>query len=287
MYWLAVVLATLVSARVPAQLLWGLPYLVFANALGVTVHPLLPHSIPWWSLATEVQFYLLLPVVGLLLRSRAGRVALGALVVGWAVFYGAVLGRLITPFTPTGKIMLTSSIVGRAPLFGLGMLAAWLHLRWGARLRRRLGASRLARAGACDLLLVALVLAGGALLGWVVFLGIGRVFIGFRPLWHAGAGICMTAILLVLLLAPLRLRPLFVNPLLARIGVVSYSLFLIHLWPLAIVLGLFGFSGQPADGWTPKAALAAALALAVCLGLAALGYRFVERPFLERKARVA
>jgi len=287
MWWLTVALATLLSAHRPEHYLWALPHMVFANAFGFPVHPLLPYSIPWWSLATEVQFYLLLPVVGRLLCSRGGRVTLIALAVAWAVLYGAMLARLGPEIAMTTRIQLSSSIVGRAPVFGLGMLAAWIHLRWGARLRAWLEASRLARAGGCDLVVVALVLLGGTLLSRVFFLGTARVFHGAWPLWHVAAGGCMTAIMLLLLLAPLRLRPLFVNPVLARIGVVSYSLFLTHLVPMSIVLGLFGFSGKPSDGWTLAATLAAFVALAVCLGLAELGYRFVERPFLVRKARVA
>jgi len=287
MWWFTVALVMLISVRVPQHLLWGLQYMVFANAFGFSVPPLLPYSIPWWSLATEVQFYLLLPIVGLLLGSRGGRAALVLLLVAWAVFYGDVLANAVPGLSATGRIALTSSIVGRLPVFGLGMLAAWIHLGWGARLRAWLATSRLARAGACDVAVVALVLLGGALLGWVTSLGVAHVFRGARPLWHVGASVCMTAIMLLLLLAPLRLRPLFVNPVLARIGVVSYSLFLIHLQPMSIVLGLFGFAGQDAGGWTLRALGAALVALAVCLALAELGYRFVEKPFLVRKARVA
>jgi peptidoglycan/LPS O-acetylase OafA/YrhL len=142
--------------------------------------------------------------------------------------------------------------------------------------------------GGTDLSIVVLVLAGGVLLGAVTYLGNARAHAGIRPLWHVGIAACMTAILLLVLLAPLRLRVLWVNPVLGRIGVLSYSLFLIHLWPMDWVVTRFhgGHTPTPA-GWTPGACLTVLLLLAGCLALSELTYRFIELPFLTRKARVA
>lgn len=285
MWWLAVAVATIVSTRVPEQLLWGVPYLFFADAFGFPVHALLPHSLPWWSLVTEVQFYLVLPIVGLLLCSRAGRWGLLALVVVWIGAYVAVLSR-VGGLTMTTKIALVSNLFGRAPLFAFGMLAAWVHLRWGESIRARLAVSHVASTGVADLMMLALVWAGGTLLAEMVFVGIGGQLVRFRPLWHIGAGVVLTAILLVLLLAPLRTRALWVNPLLCRVGVLSYSLYLIHLWPLDVALARFRtLPPAPPNGWTLPATLTVLAVLAACLGLSELTYRFVERPFLVRKAR--
>jgi peptidoglycan/LPS O-acetylase OafA/YrhL len=284
LYWLAVVIATVVSARTPEQLLRGVPYLFFLNSVEGWTHALLPHSIPWWSLATEVQFYLLLPVIGALLASPARRAVGLGLLAAWAVGYGIVLTGQWPGLGIPGRLGVIASIVGRLPVFLLGILAAWIHLRWSEPLRARLERSALARAGGADLAMAALVLAGGVLLSAVTFLGNARAHMGFRPLWHAGIAACMTAMLLLVLLAPLRLRVLWVNPVLGRIGVLSYSLFLIHLWPMDWVMRrLYG----PDHGWSLAAFGTVILLLAGCLALSELTYRFVERPFLARKARIA
>jgi peptidoglycan/LPS O-acetylase OafA/YrhL len=39
-------------------------------------------------------------------------------------------------------------------------------------------------------------------------------------------------------------------------------------------------------GWTPGSAAAGLLVLALCGALAVLSYRWIERPFLERKSRI-
>lgn len=287
LYWTVVVFATVVSAGTRDQLLWGVPYLFFLNSVDGWAHALLPHSIPWWSLATEVQFYLVLPVVGTLLCSRAGRVAAVGLLVVWALFYASVLTGRQGWLGIGGRIMVISSVIGRAPVFGAGMLAAWIHLRWGTQLRTRLAASPLLRAGGADLLLVLLVLAGGLLLGLITYIGNQRSLSNFWPLWHVPMAACLTSILLLVLLAPLRLHALWVNPVLGRIGVLSYSLFLIHIWPMDLALSAWhGGHGIAPDGWTPAACGTVALLLAGCLGLSELTYRFIEEPFLARKARV-
>jgi peptidoglycan/LPS O-acetylase OafA/YrhL len=286
LYWLAVVIATVVSATTPDQLLWGLPYLVFLNSFDGVAHALYPHSIPWWSLATEVQFYLLLPVIGALLGSPARR-ALGlGLLAAWAVGYGLILAGH-TGLGFGGRLIAISSIIGRLPVFLLGILAAWIHLRWREPLRAWLAQSAFVRAGGADLAILALVLAGGALLAVVTHIGNVSANAGFRPLWHVGIAACMTAILLLVLLAPLRLRALWVNRVLGHVGLVSYSLFLIHLWPMDYVMRRFHGDAAAGEGWTPAAGVTVALLLAGCLALSELSYRFIELPFLARKARVA
>ena len=86
---------------------------------------------------------------------------------------------------------------------------------------------------------------------------------------------------LILLVAPLRLKPLFSNAVLGELGVLSYSIYIIHA---PFMLGSIIRLG--AIGWSPRTgAIVAALASA-CVALSALSYRLIERPFLVRKARV-
>ena len=81
LYWTAVCLGTVLSARTAADLLRGVPYLLFLNALHGWFTPLEPYSTVWWSLVTKVEFYLVLPVLGIARRSPTGR-RLGAVALG-------------------------------------------------------------------------------------------------------------------------------------------------------------------------------------------------------------
>src|SRR5204862_400665 len=83
-------------------------------------------------------------------------------------------------------------------------------------------------------------------------------------------------------------KAVLVNPLLARLGVLSYSIYLIH-FPLIthampVIRGRFGLTVWR---WEPRAALVLACVAVPCLALSTLTYRFIERPFLERKSRRA
>ena len=71
-YYLAVAVVAAVSAHRPADLLAGVPWLLFLQSFLNLAPPLLPYSIPWWSLATEVQFYLALPMKPLCREGCAG-----------------------------------------------------------------------------------------------------------------------------------------------------------------------------------------------------------------------
>src|SRR6185295_9484169 len=57
-YYLFVVLAAVTTAKTPLAVLRGVPYLFFLQALPDFTERLGPWSPPWWSLATEAQFYL-------------------------------------------------------------------------------------------------------------------------------------------------------------------------------------------------------------------------------------
>ncbi|TMA82728.1 MAG: hypothetical protein E6J72_01985, partial [Deltaproteobacteria bacterium] len=66
LYAVAVVTITIAAAARPADLLHGVPYLVFLNAwVPEAMQPLPLFSKVWWSLATEAQFYVVLPLLPL------------------------------------------------------------------------------------------------------------------------------------------------------------------------------------------------------------------------------
>lgn len=84
----AVAVASVDCARRPADVLHGVPYLFFLNAVPSLVTPLTPYSEVWWSLATEVEFYLLLPLLPWLWALGGPRIAL-LLAVAWVAAWAA------------------------------------------------------------------------------------------------------------------------------------------------------------------------------------------------------
>jgi peptidoglycan/LPS O-acetylase OafA/YrhL len=282
LYWTAVVVSTALSARSLADLNDAWPFLIFTKALA-SQFALWPYSIGWWSLATEVQFYILLPLLPFLARSR--RRLFCALAV-YALAYGTFVARLWHLPSLRWELDLYSNVFGRAPLFMWGIFAAWLYRTYGGTIRERLAATPWIRRGGADVALAATFLALGYLLRWAVICGFWDLEIGRWP-WHVVEGALWTSVLLLLLLAPLRTKRALANPVLGAIGIVSFSLFIIHIPVLALtVLTLRGRYPDALTAWNPASAALMATLFVACLTASVATYWAIERPFLVRKARL-
>lgn len=179
-----------------------------------------------------------------------------------------------------------STLIGRGPVFALGIAAAWIYLRHGSWLRawwpmRAFGDVALV---VCLVLLEQLLGRLEIVLRWNM--RDGYITGEFPPYvaWHAAEGLLWALVLLLVVVAPLRLRALFVHPVMLRLGVLSYSIYLLH-WPLlgwsrALLKKTF-----PQAGWNPLGAAWLVGTLAVIVLASHLTYRFIELPFLRRKAR--
>jgi peptidoglycan/LPS O-acetylase OafA/YrhL len=283
LYYAAVVAGTLATSHTLADLRHGVPYLFFLESRPGLATPMPPFSDVWWSLATEVQFYALLPLVALAFgRSRRATLLMLA---AYGVAFVTIAFRWVAP--ELQDWFRAQSILGRGPLFLCGMLAAWLWLRHGDTLRDRLAASRWIAAGGGDVLLVALLAVLGYVLRWATFHGFVNLEVTRAHTWHVVEGALWTTVILVVLLAPLRSKRLMSNAVLARLGVLSYSVYVLHLpvlvYSLAAWRRVFPATSASwnlfAAGWLVAAAL-------ICLALASVTYRMIERPFLVRKARL-
>lgn len=227
-----------------------------------------------WSLSIEEQFYILLPLLVLLLlrfRGRSSRaVFLGLL--------GAVSAVLMAVLSQQGVEPTRIYFGSDTHTFGLfwgAALAALVHPQRGS-------APPAAPGALWQVLLGAVALAG---LGTIAALAV-TLPEGSRQSFEGGFQLAIVAAL-ALVWAVTRPgawigRALDVTPM-RWIGERSYGIYLWH-WPLLlIVTGAFG-SGAPA-------ALVAAVTLAGTLVASALSYRFVEQPVrrfgLRRSLRLA
>ncbi|HXK25729.1 MAG TPA: acyltransferase family protein [Myxococcota bacterium] len=207
-----------------------------------------------WSLAVEEQFYILFPLLLVLLdrlsRRRLITVALSLLLLGSFAYSAWEVER-----SPVSAFYLAPS------RFWELLLGAMLAIGVAPNPRSVMRSQGLA-------------LLGVALIGWAVF-GYSETtpFPGVNALVP-----CLGAALVIHARAeggPVGL--VLGSPPLVFIGLISYSLYLWH-WPL-IVFTRYAFG----DELSP---LRAAWLLVVSTSLAALSWRFIEQPFRGRKSRI-
>jgi peptidoglycan/LPS O-acetylase OafA/YrhL len=243
---------------------------------------------PAWSLAVEVVFYAVLPVlaicsVGLATRqaSRGRRLASALAPAGGLLAIG-VLGKLastfIVPgpeavFAATWHAVLDSSFLTHADLFAFGMLVAVL------RVEHEGGRFSLSRR---TLLSVDCMLATCS----VPFLVIGFWMIPRYVLDPLIALVC-AMLLARVVLAPARrgpsrlVRVLECRPFVA-LGQISYSVFLWN-YPVAVFLTRHGLLSRPDHASSVVANLA--LGMPIVLALSVVTYVCIERPALRVRRR--
>lgn len=285
LYYVAVVGGVLLTAHGVADLARAVPYLFFLNGVAPVATPIPPYSDVWWSLATETQFYLLLPLLPLALRTRRGRIVGGLLLAAYAIAYVAMLrGRLAMP-TVRGQMTFLFSIFGKAPLFALGLIAAWIYQVYGERLRVGLARHAWLRNGGADLLLAANLLALAFFLRQLSQMPHTWRLVSTNQWWHSAHCTLWIGVLLLLLVAPLRSKPLICNAALSRLGVLSYSVYMVHVPFMAWGIGLARSHIPGLYGWSPLSALVVAVLSVGCYAVCTQTYRWIERPFLVRKSR--
>jgi peptidoglycan/LPS O-acetylase OafA/YrhL len=284
-YYLATIVGTVLSAKDPHDLLRGLPYLAFLNVFAT---PLPPYSTVWWSLAAEAQFYAVLPLLGFLGRSTAGRRLGVVALLLWLAGYLAFLGGIVVPQGFASLANWESSLFGRAPLFLAGIAAAALYRTHGTRIGERLRRARFMRNGGSDLLLVLVLLGVAAVLRWEQVLGPQAAWQPRYQYRDPLTAVLLAALLLLLLLAPVRSKRLLVNPLLGGLGAISYSVYLVHYPLITFLIGCGPLrrivAAVPDVGLRPSVTFAALAA--ACVAVSTVTYWVVERPFLMRKARL-
>jgi peptidoglycan/LPS O-acetylase OafA/YrhL len=280
----AVLLAALACAEQAGDLLHAVPYLLFLNGVPTWVTPLLPYSGAWWSLAIEVQFYLALPLLADLLRRRAlAGVVLGLLAL---LYVGLTLGWVSFP-SPVAQFTAAHSLLGRAPLFAWGIVAAWVYDRHGPALRAALARHRLAGRAVAELLMGASLVLLAMLLRWFVAAPYLEREVVEWPAWHVAEGGLWAIILLVALLGRTALGRILESAVATFLGRVSYPLFLVHT-AVMITSAEWIRSHAPGAllGWSFGSVLLLIPILGAAVAVATLVHVAIERPALLWKARV-
>ncbi len=213
-----------------------------------------------WSLALEEQFYLAWPLLLALLGGR-GLPAVAVCLIGGSLVMRARLLASLGSLTDLGVWV---HPLGRLEPLALGILLAWGWSRW-----RSPWPARPPWTG-----IVAVALGWAAVTGLIRFgTETGTVFT-WPPLWaYPAVDLILARMLGVVLMAGGGLLAL---PVLVYLGRVSYGLYVFHLmvieWPILQLGGM---------RWP----LRLTLSFGLTLGLAALSYALLERPFLRLKAR--
>jgi peptidoglycan/LPS O-acetylase OafA/YrhL len=262
-YWMTLVV--LVPLVAPSLLRQPKHMLLF-----VTVNQYVVRDLPdkvntvLWSLTTEWHFYLLVPLVALLMR-RLGKWTVLAGCIGLTVMWCSHVPPLGLP---------ASFILGRLDQFVAGAVAAELVDR--------------ARHGAPSLLTRVLSTRSAGVVAALVFLAMGTyhgsTFAKWRGNWfdpfvHPIVGLAVAAGIVSLCTRRAEGESIFGTRPLRLAGLISYSL---YLWHVPILLYGLRWAGVS----TPLSAgdgVVIALALAVCVVVATLSYTFVERPFMDRR----
>lgn len=244
---------------------------------------------PFWTLAVEAQFYLLLPLLALIVlwvsgrHHSAWRIAggIGLLIAGALVLRTAdtiIMASLPTNATLTDSpagifVLATMGMQGKyLEVFAVGMLCALLYIVTIER--RMLSTERLRHLG-----LIALVGAGVCMALAIPHVDLAGVMVTPGAQWGADVisypllvGLGFGGLVLAILWGGQWIRFLFEISPTRIIGLFSYSL---YLWHLPIIHGNVPFfAGVPLT-----------LAIAGAFLIAYLSYQLIERPFLVRRHR--
>lgn len=224
----------------------------------------------WWTLPTEFFFYLLLVPLAFLLKTRATRVLLIGLmgcawIYRWWIFQNFQdegIGRMVT---------LMGNTLGSLDQFIIGTYCAYLYVLHFKKKPQKIPASVFLLLGVLGVLLC---------LYSIHFL-YGFYWNGHPLLFLKNTliGISIASILIAILKGSGLANKLFGNRVMMHCGIISYSLYLWH-FPVVLLLSKWSFM---IDYPGYKLPLMIAFATPLTWLLAYSSYRWIERPFLQRR----
>jgi peptidoglycan/LPS O-acetylase OafA/YrhL len=219
-----------------------------------------------WSIGVEVLFYLVFPVIAALLTSPfAAALAFCVFSVVSSLTFNALVS-LKAGFFAYGNLLT------HLPFFLCGTLA---YLVW-----RRDGFRRRPLAGAVLLVGVLVVAAAEVYVPAVsIFLMTFNVVSAVRGVW----ALVFAALILAICYSPTRL---IVNPVTRYLGTVSFSLYLLHPFVIALLLDAQRWIDRELGGGLPALAARLALIFSAVTAAASVTYAFIEKPGMNLGKRL-
>jgi peptidoglycan/LPS O-acetylase OafA/YrhL len=262
-YPLAIFLLAVAAYSVPEQFSWGalLQTLFLGHNLPGALN-IPPYTDMFWAISVEFQFYLIFPLLTKVLRQHGWRCA------AWMILALIVFRAVAASFGANARDLSYLTIVGRLDQFLIGMLlGAW----WKKRSSRGI-----------DSYWFPLVVALWALTLWLFNRGGGWPSMAvWKILWPTVEGV-LSALFIVSYFGVSAHLPGFLASVLRRLGLMSYSLYLVHTVAITLLLQVL----------LPKFGLAVSMysvvllmILPLTLSLAAVTHWGVERPFLSLRGR--
>jgi peptidoglycan/LPS O-acetylase OafA/YrhL len=214
-----------------------------------------------WSLAVEEQFYMLLPlVIRRLSHKTLCRIVLFTIV-------AVPIFRIYLQLLDTDKVVMYTLLPCRADALGLGVLVALAYRNqaiwtWLCSHRRYIYA--------------AFWMLGVGVAMWTL-----REFPFMERIGFTWMGAFYTCLLLLVLAKPGPLeRLIFGRSPLVKLGIIAYGVYLLHNGILALCHYLF--LRESPGIHDAASALVTILSLCVTLGLAAISWRYLEKPLIRR-----
>jgi peptidoglycan/LPS O-acetylase OafA/YrhL len=245
------------------ELLEKLPfyYIFLANFLKVDI-PLLS---PTWSLSVEEQYYMVWPLLLLLIPRRFIVTVLIALI---ALNVVAVTGGLrvigVSPIE-VGPLVIKMFTATYAPILIGSALAVFLNKKAGFAVLKRVLGYKSAAPASFGLLLVFMAVLPNDVAGWP------------NLVLHLTMASCLASIVMRedhLLHRAFRWWPI------VRVGEISYGIYLYHLIGLFVANSILSKIGWQGDWYT------FVVYSLVSIGMAELSFRYYETPFLNLRHRV-
>lgn len=228
----------------------------------------------YWSMPVEWDFYLVLPLLALLLvRARFGLLIALALV--WSLSYRLL--AYLSWFDPELESYFLNypsihQLSGRIDQFVYGMAAAWILVRRPAWLQN----------AAKPLLFAALA---GLLMMVVVAGPRGDFLVNVDAPWlffhHSLLAMVFATLILAVAASSTRGRAWFAGPVIVWLGMISYSL---YLWHYPILEALRGLQIYRRAGLSTAVGVVV-IGVPTILLVSWLSYRFIELPFLASRRR--
>lgn len=219
-----------------------------------------------WSLAAEEQFYVVWPTIMRFLRVRYELMLLALVIVlnqlmAWGMFDGLTRAWLGVAHADLPIMQATFT-----PLCLGVLLAHGLHRRRGFNIIARFAGAKSSPLAALFAILIIAGVPGG-------LTPITRLLVQMAMAWMVASVVvqerhCLSGLL--------QLKPI------ARMGVISYGMYLFHMIVLHLVSAAMAMSWLPNWGW-----LTFTLTVAGTAAVAECSYRFYETPFLRLKKRLS